>query len=482
VYDYLHGVNLREYVTDRAGLTAGARRLNAAATLVTLAGVLRALHHPQETGATPVLHMDVKPSNVMVLATGEVKLIDFTGARYWRPEEITQIAYTPESGGPEAFGGVSQLGPAYDVHGFGAVAYFLVTGEYPREPGGSRQHPPGEESPPTWSVLRRHQMLEQLPDLRDHLHQILADRPGDRPSTLELPAWVERLADLVRQSRTSDVGVEWGEPETARIIGRAKPRPPVAGTETDAFQRIEKLERELVELRAALAAPDDLRTRVAAPAVAANGSAAGSSAGPGSPAAFEPTRLATGGRSDALEGPTGEQQRVSAVQPTSVAPVSPAPATAPLSPVTSPQIRGRASVPPPRRVDPTESVLGPEQERTDWPERPREEPGILKRGWELSGIGGFFAFICWGIWAASARGQLAGPLLAFGLVLVVAAGVFIVVRLLGRLVLVNRLGRVRRSARGAHAVTGVFLVAAGVAYLQQTPWVVSVYRWMSGTP
>jgi hypothetical protein len=139
-------------------------------------------------------------------------------------------------------------------------------------------------------------------------------------------------------------------------------------------------------------------------------------------------------------------------------------------------------VPPPRRVDPTESVLGPEQERTDWPERPREEPGILKRGWELSGIGGFFAFICWGIWAASARGQLAGPLLAFGLVLVVAAGVFIVVRLLGRLVLVNRLGRVRRSARGAHAVTGVFLVAAGVAYLQQTPWVVSVYRWMSGTP
>src|SRR5204862_510085 len=79
--------------------------------------------------------MDVKPSNVMVLATGEVRLSDFTGARYWRAEEITQIAYTPESGGPEAFGGVSQLSPAYDVHGFGAVAYLLVTGEYPREPG-----------------------------------------------------------------------------------------------------------------------------------------------------------------------------------------------------------------------------------------------------------------------------------------------------------------------------------------------------------
>ena len=40
---------------------------------------------------------------------------------------FTQIAYTPESGGPEAFAGVRQLSPAYDVHGFGAVGYYLVT-------------------------------------------------------------------------------------------------------------------------------------------------------------------------------------------------------------------------------------------------------------------------------------------------------------------------------------------------------------------
>jgi serine/threonine protein kinase len=475
VYDYLHGINLREYVSDRAGLAAGARRLNAVTALATLTGVLRMLHHPQETGATPVLHMDVKPSNVMVLATGEVKLIDFTGARYWRPEEITQIAYTPESGGPEAFGGVSQVGPAYDVHGFGAVAYFLVTGEYPREPG--RQQSVGDEPPPAWSVLRRHHVLEQLPALRDHLHQILADRPADRPSTLELPAWVERLAELVRRCGTPDVGVDWGEPETARIIGRAKLRPPIAGTETDAFQRIEKLERELVELRAALGTPDDLATRVAAPAAAANGAAV-----------LARTRVGPDARSGALEGPTGEQQRVSAARPVSPAPASPAgpspgpgPGAASASAAGSAQIRGRASVPPPKRVDPTESVLTPDQERAQWPERPREERGMLKRGWELSGTGAFFAFICWGVWAATTRGRLAGPLLAFGLVLVVAAGVFAVARLLGRVILVNRLGRVRRSARAAHAITGVFLVAAGVAYLQQTPWVMQVYRWMSGT-
>src|SRR5258706_13826754 len=168
VYDYLHGVNLREYVTQRSSSAPGARRLNAVSALKTLGLVLQHLHHPRETGATPVLHMDVKPSNLMVLATGEVRLIDFTGARYFREEEITQIAYTPESGGPEAFGGVKYVGPAYDVHGFGAVAYFLVTGAYPRVDGRSNGPVAGDVSPPPWNVLRRHPLLGSGPTLPGH--------------------------------------------------------------------------------------------------------------------------------------------------------------------------------------------------------------------------------------------------------------------------------------------------------------------------
>lgn len=104
----------------------------------------------------------------------------------------------------------------------------------------------------------------------------------------------------------------------------------------------------------------------------------------------------------------------------------------------------------------------------------------LRRGGEWSAAGALFAFVCWGIWAISGRGDLAAPLLTFVLSLLTAVGLFALARLLGRLVLERQLGRVRRSARGAHLVTALFLAGVGVAYLQQTEWVVSAWNWATG--
>ncbi|MEV6924184.1 hypothetical protein AB0M46_06685 [Dactylosporangium sp. NPDC051485] len=436
VYDYLHGVNLREYVAQRAGATPGARRLGAVSALRTLAGVLQNLHEPQQSGATPVLHMDVKPSNVMVLATGEVRLIDFTGARYFRAEEITQIAYTPESGGPEAFGGVKHVGPAYDVHGFGAVAYFMVTGAYPRVDGRSDLGGPPDASPPPWNVLRRHPLLERVPALRDHLHAPLADSPGDRPLTRDLQLWVSDLADLVRRCGLPDVGCDWHESdgtETGRAVGRA--RPSISGTETDAYQRIERLERELVQLRS-------------------GGNGAG-----GATALYQP------------------------VPPVSAPPVSGVPVSAGGVSVNAdgvPQMRGRAKVIPRPAPEPTGMLpIEPDESRLPrYTPPPGERARQLKIGWEYTGTGAVIAFICWGLWALDSEGGLTGPFIAFLVVLGVAVGVFALTRLLGRLLLEQRLGRPRRSARGAHALTGLFLAAAGIAYLREVGWFVSFYQWV----
>jgi serine/threonine protein kinase len=410
VYEYLHGVNLREYVTEHREWRGP--RLNALAALRTLATVLRDFHHPQTSGATPVLHMDIKPSNIMVLqASAEIRLIDFTGARYWRPEEITQVSYTPESGGPEAFDGVRAVSPAYDVHGFGAVAYFLVTGAYPRVDPSQNSY--GEAVAPPWSVLRRHPMLEGTPRLRDHLHAPVADRPAERPTTMQLVGWVERLAEMVRNYGVPDTGADWHEPGEAAPDRRA-------ATQRPARTRMEP------------AVPE------AAPVPSA-GHARSAQQSPGS-----------------AGQPAGEDR--------------------------SSRIRGRASVPTPRppRAD-TGVVVDPvsaAEPARQWHHPTNEDPRTLKVGWEYTGVGAAFAFVCWGIWAALNPGSLVGPLVGFIVVLAVAGGLFALSRLIGRVVLVQRLGRTRRTARGAHVVTAIFLGVAGLAYLRQTPAINEFLVWL----
>ena len=64
--------------------------------------------------------------------------------------------------------------------------------------------------------------------------------------------------------------------------------------------------------------------------------------------------------------------------------------------------------------------------------------------------------------------------------MLVAGGLFALARVVGRLVLERQLGRVRRTARGAHLVTAVFLVGVGFTHLQQTRWVMDVWHWLAG--
>ncbi|MBQ1045884.1 MULTISPECIES: hypothetical protein [unclassified Micromonospora] len=149
--------------------------------------------------------------------------------------------------------------------------------------------------------------------------------------------------------------------------------------------------------------------------------------------------------------------------------------------------RGVAAVGQPRtpRTPRTEQFPTVEQ-HGDWagepaPRRPMSwHLAQARKGGELSAAGALFAFVCWGIWAISGRGNLIAPLLTFVLSLLTAVGLFALARLLGRLILERQFGRVRRSARGAHLVTALFLVGVGVAYLQQTEWVVSAWNWVTG--
>jgi hypothetical protein len=103
----------------------------------------------------------------------------------------------------------------------------------------------------------------------------------------------------------------------------------------------------------------------------------------------------------------------------------------------------------------------------------------LRRGSEWTNAAVLFAFVCWGIWALSGGGPLITPVIVFLVTLAVAVGVFCLARVVGYLVLERQFGRVRRTARGSHLVTALFLAGVGIADLQQTEWVMTAYHWVA---
>lgn len=104
----------------------------------------------------------------------------------------------------------------------------------------------------------------------------------------------------------------------------------------------------------------------------------------------------------------------------------------------------------------------------------------LRLGGEWTSAAVLFAFVCWGIWALSGSGPFGTPTIVLVVTLAVAVGVFCLARLVGHLVLERQMGRVRRTARGSHLVTALFLAGVGVAWLQQTEWVVDAFNWVTG--
>jgi hypothetical protein len=141
---------------------------------------------------------------------------------------------------------------------------------------------------------------------------------------------------------------------------------------------------------------------------------------------------------------------------------------------------GRASVRPHPRSQPYAAEHEPTG--TGWPgaEVPYTRPTMreLRRGGEWTTAALLWAFVCWGIWALSNDGVWATKIIIFVVSLVVAGGLFALSRLVGRIVLEKQFHRVRRSARGSHAVASLFLAGVGLAHLQQTDWVMNALNWV----
>ncbi len=118
---YVDGPTMRDHAP------AMAQRIEVAVS------VARALGHAHRCG---IVHLDVKPENVLVDQDGEPRLTDFSLARHFGSEtrHITRegmIAGTVFFMSPEQVGAQRDLGPQSDVFSLGATLYYYFTRTIP---------------------------------------------------------------------------------------------------------------------------------------------------------------------------------------------------------------------------------------------------------------------------------------------------------------------------------------------------------------
>ncbi len=170
VMEYIEGVTL-----DARMNAAGANPLDVMQCVdwgLQITDVLAYLHSQEPA----IIFRDLKPSNVMVLPSSNIKLIDFGIARHFQPGAskdtslLGSVGYSP----PEQFGR-GQTDPRSDVYAFGATMHHLLTARDPAlQPF---KFPPA------------HTFNPQVPQSLSHLLEMcLALDPDARPASISVVA------------------------------------------------------------------------------------------------------------------------------------------------------------------------------------------------------------------------------------------------------------------------------------------------------
>jgi len=121
--EFVDGAELKEILGSLGALDP----VEAALIVIEICGALSFAH------SKGMIHRDVKPANIMLSTSGEVKLMDFGIVSVPDSGELTmagQILGTPAYMAPEQITG-EQIGPAADIFSLGAIFYEALTGEKP---------------------------------------------------------------------------------------------------------------------------------------------------------------------------------------------------------------------------------------------------------------------------------------------------------------------------------------------------------------
>lgn len=125
VFELIEGVSLGERIDKRG-------RLSEAEAVRIAAQIAQALHYAHLRN---VIHRDVKPDNILILADGRAKLTDFGLAKdHNNDQDLTRHASglgTPNFMAPEQFADAKSVGARSDVYSLAATLFAAVTGRLP---------------------------------------------------------------------------------------------------------------------------------------------------------------------------------------------------------------------------------------------------------------------------------------------------------------------------------------------------------------
>ncbi|MFJ3199743.1 protein kinase [Streptomyces sp. NPDC086989] len=213
VMNHVDGLDLRDWRAERNLATAAERR-EVMRTLEQLADVLDWLHSGKATpSGRQVIHGDLSPGNVMVDGHGQATLVDFGLSKLTADHQTAEVWFTPGYAAPEVFDG--KRTPAADRYAFGAIAYFLLSGESP--PNSPEQLARAMAALPQIAVLDA--------ERRERITAVYAGDPSQRP--VSLAGWMKdvRHAVVSTTSSTSQRAVQDAVPAPVPVRPVVPPQP-----------------------------------------------------------------------------------------------------------------------------------------------------------------------------------------------------------------------------------------------------------------
>src|SRR5258708_39289601 len=122
VMEYVDGATLEEEMKHTGGRLAEPRVIDIALQILATLEYLHGLE-------PPVIYRDLKPSNVMMMANGQAKLIDFGIARHFQPQQNATMIGTQGYAPPEQYRG--KVEQRSDLYALGATMHHALSGRDP---------------------------------------------------------------------------------------------------------------------------------------------------------------------------------------------------------------------------------------------------------------------------------------------------------------------------------------------------------------